>query len=52
MALNISKIDAKRHLDPGLSAWDIRDEVLRRVFHGNSLSPIRKDLLIPFVITN
>jgi hypothetical protein len=42
MAPNISKVDADRHLNPGPSAWDSRDEVLRPVFHGNSLSPIRK----------
>jgi hypothetical protein len=48
MASNISKIDANRHLNVGLSGWDFCDEVLRRVFHGNSLFPIRKDLLIPF----
>jgi hypothetical protein len=34
VAPDISKIDADRHLNPGLSAWDFRDEVLRRLFHG------------------
>jgi hypothetical protein len=38
-------------LDPGLSAWNVRDEVLRWLFHGNSLS-YPKDLLIPFPGTN
>jgi hypothetical protein len=50
MAPNISKIDADGHLNPGLSAWDFRDEMLRRVFHGSSLSD-PKDLLIPFIVT-
>jgi hypothetical protein len=31
-------VDADRHLNPRLSAWDFRGEVLRRVFLGNSLS--------------
>jgi hypothetical protein len=42
MAPDISKVDTDRHLNPGPSAWNFRDEVLRRVFHGNSLSPFRK----------
>src|SRR6202035_5827153 len=42
MAPDISKVDTDRHLDPGPSAWNFRNEVLRRVFHGNSLSPFRK----------
>jgi hypothetical protein len=51
MAPDISKRDTDRHLNPGPSAWDFRDEVLRRVFHGSSLSD-PKDLLIPFLSTN
>jgi hypothetical protein len=31
-----------RYKDGGGGVWDFRDEVLRRIFHGNSLSPIRK----------
>ena len=42
MAPDISKVDTDRHLNPGPSVWNFRDEVLRRVFHGNSLSPARK----------
>src|ERR1700737_258269 len=38
MAPDIAKVDANRHLHPGLSALDFRDEVLRWLFHGNSLS--------------
>src|SRR5271167_3023479 len=41
MAPDISKVNTDRHLNPGLSGWSFRDEVLRRVFHRNSLSPIR-----------
>jgi len=51
MAPDISKVDTDRHLNPGLSVWNFRDEVLRRVFHGNSLSD-PKDLLIPFLGTD
>jgi hypothetical protein len=42
MAPDISKVDTDRHLNPRSSALNFRDEVLRRVFHGNSLSPFRK----------
>jgi len=42
MTPDISKVDTDRHLNLGLPAWDFRDDVLRRVFHGNSLSPFRK----------
>src|ERR1035437_5988300 len=42
MAPDISKVDTDRPLNPALSAWYFRDEVLRLVFHGNSLSPFRK----------
>jgi hypothetical protein len=42
MAPNISKVDTDRPLNPGQSAWNFRDEVLRRVFHENSLSPFRE----------
>lgn len=38
MVADIAKADANRHLHPGLSAWDIRDERFRSLFHGNSLS--------------
>src|SRR5271154_1660085 len=38
MAPDIAKVDANRHLHLGLSAWDFRDEVLRWLLHGNSLS--------------
>ena len=31
---DISKVDTDRHLNPGLSAWDVCDEVLRWLFHG------------------
>jgi hypothetical protein len=34
MTPDISKVDADRHLNPGLSAWDFCDEVLRWLFHG------------------
>jgi hypothetical protein len=34
MAPDISKVDADCHLDPGLSAWNFRDEMLRWLFHG------------------
>ena len=50
MAPNISKVDTDRHLNPGLSAADFCDKVMRRLFMGNSLSDL-KDLLIPFVVT-
>jgi hypothetical protein len=42
VAPNISEVNADRHDNQGMSAWDFRNEVLRRVFHGNSLSPFRK----------
>jgi hypothetical protein len=51
MAPDIAKVDANRHLHPGLPAWDFRDEVLRWLLHGNSLS-LPGDLLIPFSGTN
>ena len=48
MAPDISKIDPDRHPNLGDAAWNFRDdEVLRWLFHGNSLSDLR-DLLIPF----
>src|SRR5579871_2856411 len=37
MAPDISEVDADRHGNPGLSAWDFRDEVQRWLLHGNSL---------------
>ncbi len=36
-----------RHLDLRAAAWNFSNEVMRRLFHGNSLSDL-KDLLIPF----
>src|SRR5271170_6809630 len=55
MAPNISQVNADRQDNPELSAWDFRDEVLRRVFHGNSLSPFRKTcschLCLPIAIS-
>jgi hypothetical protein len=51
MAPDISKVDTDRHLNPGPSAWNFRDEALRRVFHGNSLSD-PKNLFIPFIGSN
>jgi hypothetical protein len=42
MTPDITKVDTDRHLNPRLPAWNFRDEVLRRFFHGNSLSPFRK----------
>jgi hypothetical protein len=30
----IAKVDTDRQLNPGLSEWNFRDEVLRRVFMG------------------
>ena len=51
MTPDVTKIDAGRQLNPGPSAWNFRDEVLRRFLHGNSLS-LRENLLIPFPGTN
>jgi len=34
MAPDLPKIDRDRHPDPGASEWYFRDEVLRRIFHG------------------
>jgi hypothetical protein len=51
MAPDISKVDTDRRLNSGPSAGSFRDEVLRRIFMGNSLSD-PKDLLIPFIGTN
>jgi hypothetical protein len=34
MVPDITKIDADRQLVPGLSAWNFRDEVMRRRLHG------------------
>jgi hypothetical protein len=48
MAPDIPKIDPNRHPNLGDAAWNFRDEVLRWLFHGNSLSDLR-DLLIPFI---
>ena len=47
MAPDISKVDANRHLNSGLSAGYFCDEGTRCLFHVNSLSD-PKDLLIPF----
>jgi hypothetical protein len=47
MAPGVPKIDPDRHPNLGDAAWNSRDEVLRWLFHGNSLSDPR-DLLIPF----
>jgi hypothetical protein len=41
MAPDITKVDTDRHLNPGPPAWNFRDEMMRRLFHGDSLSPIR-----------
>jgi hypothetical protein len=34
MAPDISKVDTDCHLDPGRSAWNFRDVMLRWLFHG------------------
>jgi hypothetical protein len=34
VAPNIPKVDADRHLEVGLPAWDFSDEVLRWLLHG------------------
>jgi hypothetical protein len=53
MAPDIAKVDPDRHLDPGLPAWNFRDEVLRWLLHGQqSLRSDPKDLLISFHSTN
>jgi hypothetical protein len=46
MAPDISKVNADRHLGPGLSVWNFCDEVMCWLFHGNSLSD-PKDLAHP-----
>jgi hypothetical protein len=38
MAPDITKVDADRPLGLGLPAWDFRNEMLRWLLHGNSLS--------------
>jgi hypothetical protein len=38
MAPEISKIDPDHHQDVGGAVWKFYDEVLRCLFHGNSLS--------------
>ena len=48
MTPDIPKVDPDRHLDLRAAAWYFSDEVLRGLFHGNSLSDL-KDLLIPFI---
>jgi hypothetical protein len=52
VAPDISKVDTDRHLNPGTPAWNFRDEVLRRVFHGNKSLSDPKGLLNPFVGTH
>jgi hypothetical protein len=42
MAPDVAKIDANRHLNLGLSAWDFNDGVLRWLLHGNSLLLLRR----------
>ena len=42
MAPDIAKVDADRHLNLGLPAWNFSDEVLPWLLHGNSLSPLQK----------
>jgi hypothetical protein len=51
MAPDISKVDTDRHLNLRLPARYFCDKVVRRLFHGNSLSD-PKDLLIPFIGTD
>jgi hypothetical protein len=41
MAPDITKVDTNRQLGPGLPAWNFRDEMLRRLLHGNSLLLLR-----------
>jgi hypothetical protein len=48
MAPDIPKIYPDRHPNLGDAAWNFRDEVFQWLFHGNSLSDPREDLLIPF----
>jgi uncharacterized membrane protein YphA (DoxX/SURF4 family) len=50
MAPDISKVDTGRHLDPGPSARNFRDDLMR-FFMGNRLSD-PKHLLIPFIRTD
>jgi hypothetical protein len=38
MAPDIAKIDPDRYLELGLPAWNIGNEVLRWLLHGDSLS--------------
>jgi hypothetical protein len=42
LAPGVTKVDANRHLYHGLSEWDFRDEVLRRLLHGIQSLPSRK----------
>jgi hypothetical protein len=42
MPPDVAKVDADRHLNLGLSAWDFSDEVLRWLLHGNSLLLLRR----------
>ncbi len=41
MAPDIPKVDPDRHLDLRAAAWNFRDEVMRCLFHGNSLSDLK-----------
>jgi hypothetical protein len=50
MAPDIAKIDPDRYLELGLPAWNIGNEVLRWLLHGDSLS--LKNLLIPFLVSS
>jgi hypothetical protein len=39
MVPDIPKINAVRQLNPGLPAWNFRDEVMRRLLHGKQSLP-------------
>jgi hypothetical protein len=52
MAPDIPKVDADRHLDLGVPAWNFSDKVLRWLLHGKQSLRFNPDLLIPFIGTN
>jgi hypothetical protein len=41
MVPDVSEVDADRRGNPGLSAWNFRDEVLRWLLHGIQFPPSR-----------
>jgi hypothetical protein len=50
MAPGIAKVDADRHLNLGLSAWDFSDGVLRWLLRGNSLLLLRRTCSPPLLV--